>query len=659
MPQVNYLCHLCSNITRRTKVFDLKARRKSPKREAVEHWPHYADKHALKDSAHDGCHLCCLLEMQCFVFPPGQLTLEFAYRPGPYKSLECGILNAEGNLSSAGHSLSVYRDESELSHRRKQCGSWCSVSTASNASLRTAKSWLEACLSHHEECSEQGVFPRTGPERLLMLSRSVSDGQPTIRLVENVGGHQGVNYLTLSYCWGPVTEKTLKLLRSNREAFLKGISAKELPRTLLDAVDITLRLGYRALWIDALCIIQDHAEDWRSESARMGQIYANSICTIAALTGVDSDSGCYAERNPLAFIPCDIQTGQGDVLFMESARSRGLSQKIYPVSTYGGEASLQKRGWVIQERALSPRTLYYSSIGIYWECCTDDLSEFDTPTRILSHRSSFATGKLKTGVSRILRNRKDPDNSWRSQQWHEQWWHLIQIYTRCKLTYTSDRWVAVSGLANMFQLVNGSPITYGMWEAEMMKEMLWEVINPWSTNSLEHTKFTTQPSWSWLSINHAVRINGLVLGTHGNMQFTAQILSLPARSYPDIHRQHLSDEQGHFVIKMQAPMCRYRVRQPPNEGNFLQPWPQNGRSDEIVQKAVEKGEWKPDHIDIGEVQEIWALQWTIEDNGIHALVVVPRAEDITKWRRIGQVQVNFGDAVEKRLLGETKVIELT
>jgi hypothetical protein len=36
------------------------------------------------------------------------------------------------------------------------------------------------------------------------------------------------------------------------------------------------------LWLDALCIIQDDAEDWLHESAQMSAVYAQAFLTVSA-----------------------------------------------------------------------------------------------------------------------------------------------------------------------------------------------------------------------------------------------------------------------------------------------------------------------------------------------------------------------------------------
>lgn len=61
----------------------------------------------------------------------------------------------------------------------------------------------------------------------------------------------------------------MKLNRVNIEAMRVGINEEQLVQSFKDALRITRCLGYKYLWIDSLCIIQDDEADWRKESSKM------------------------------------------------------------------------------------------------------------------------------------------------------------------------------------------------------------------------------------------------------------------------------------------------------------------------------------------------------------------------------------------------------
>jgi hypothetical protein len=99
-------------------------------------------------------------------------------------------------------------------------------------------------------------------------------------------------YTALSHCWGAVAGH-LVTMTANLKQMIRGIPIEEIPKTYIDAFEITRSLGVRYIWIDALCIIQDDPEDWQLESAKMCDIYRNAYYTIAASAAASNDHGCF------------------------------------------------------------------------------------------------------------------------------------------------------------------------------------------------------------------------------------------------------------------------------------------------------------------------------------------------------------------------------
>jgi hypothetical protein len=58
---------------------------------------------------------------------------------------------------------------------------------------------------------------------------------------------------------------------------MHSLSSHLLPKTFKDAIELTRRLGFQYIWIDALCIIQDGRDDWKRECSLMGEVYAQGF----------------------------------------------------------------------------------------------------------------------------------------------------------------------------------------------------------------------------------------------------------------------------------------------------------------------------------------------------------------------------------------------
>ncbi|KAK6840339.1 hypothetical protein PG995_016093 [Apiospora arundinis] len=179
----------------------------------------------------------------------------------------------------------------------------------------------------------------------------------------------------LSHCWGKTISGEYITTTSNIDSRKSSINVSELPLNFRHAVQITRRLHVRYLWIDSLCIIQDSADDWRSESVKMGAIYQCSFLTISANMGGDSTCGCFNEKSQTRDQLPRFEVGGGQLIDITTQNVEGEANSFYilkqdTVYTPAPLAftPLSDRGWIYQERILSPRTLHFTPAQLVWEC---------------------------------------------------------------------------------------------------------------------------------------------------------------------------------------------------------------------------------------------------------------------------------------------------
>jgi hypothetical protein len=171
-----------------------------------------------------------------------------------------------------------------------------------------------------------------------------------------------VKYTALSHRWGndPPKKEDPRYCTTydNLSARLNGFSLSKLPETFQDAVRVTRELGIRYLWIDSLCIIQWNADDWKREAGRMEDVFASAYCTIAATSAVDSNAGFLARNRSTEYVR--VQDAAGNKVC--------ICTHMDDFENDVEQAGLNKRAWVMQERVLSKRTIYFSANQTYWEC---------------------------------------------------------------------------------------------------------------------------------------------------------------------------------------------------------------------------------------------------------------------------------------------------
>ncbi len=170
-------------------------------------------------------------------------------------------------------------------------------------------------------------------------------------------------YFAMSYVWG--TAKSFHTTQATVEALkVSGALADaSIPKTVRDAMELTVRLGEKYLWVDALCIIQDDEESKMDLILKMDMIYNRALLTVIALSGEHADSGLPGvskdSRPPIG--PLEYFPTNGNDSLSITIQHPGLGLKVK-------DSIYATRGWTYQERLLSPRRLYLTESQAYYHC---------------------------------------------------------------------------------------------------------------------------------------------------------------------------------------------------------------------------------------------------------------------------------------------------
>ncbi|KLU90825.1 hypothetical protein MAPG_09351 [Magnaporthiopsis poae ATCC 64411] len=460
--------------------------------------------------------------------------------------LDGGLAAKEENEEAGGKIIDGFEDDQEFGHL-----------------MATIKGWIEACDNTHQWCRRglqtaqpERVLPRRARLPTHLIDVRPDDAPDSIRLVEGSSCGPGASYATLSYCWGK-SGRNLKTTRSNLGAMAREIPWPRLPQTVKDAVAVTRRLGIRHLWVDALCIVQqerpnDPGSDWAVEATRMGSYYANAACTLAASSAEDCADGFLCDRPACRLPPgAPVSVDFDDVFLGRRSRLRSPGRLVPDPKAAMERSALLRRGWCVQERALSARILYFARDAVFWEC--DELRAVeDRPDRHLAHGSealqhAIPLGQywgqrvgpwdlLGSGLSGLARELEGASQTRGLVEMAlgASWMNMLERYSFSQFSFASDKLVALSSIATMLGYITGGTYIAGHWIETLGRSLLWSVSYAWSTveqaaapRQQKNDKRRDAPSWSWVSVDWAVAFHGL---DDGSWEQTATIGHLPPSS---------------------------------------------------------------------------------------------------------------------------------
>jgi hypothetical protein len=336
-----------------------------------------------------------------------------------------------------------------------------------------------------------------------------------------------------------VGQNVLKTTTSNLKAHRSSIAWSSLPKTFQDAVAITRSLGFRYLWIDSLCIVQDDPIDYAEQSLQMAEIYSSSFLTLAATSAPDSTYGCILPKKPPFKVQATDNKGSLYKIYVREQPSHysfkgqfneddHMNDWVIPFNCSdeaNKETPLLKRAWAFQERLLSPRVLHFTRSemilecreAIQCECGRVDDSLYDPRTtdtvkrefanytehhftELPGNGDPYPSDKMESVLHQLANTGLEdstPNTVPSKEEAIQLWSYIVTEYSSRNLTFDRDRLLAIAGIAKQFAPVLGGYIA-GQWTSSTLN-LLWYPSRA-STCRRPHPSATTVPTWSWASV---------------------------------------------------------------------------------------------------------------------------------------------------------------
>lgn len=159
-----------------------------------------------------------------------------------------------------------------------------------------------------------------------------------------------------------------------------------------------------------------------------------------------------------------------------------LRPRIESLSCRVSRTEWYRRGWVLQERLLPPRIIYFTRDKLYWSCFTTTEEEENSDPKLPQRQCMFQS--------------KDQGIEYISMHWET----VLSDYIKCSVTFDRDRLMAIDGITRRFEQYYCVSIFAGILDDQTGRSLLWFVNEPVTK---DHSGFRA-PSWSWASLAASV-----------------------------------------------------------------------------------------------------------------------------------------------------------
>lgn len=347
------------------------------------------------------------------------------------------------------------------------------------------------------------------PRRLLYVGTKI-DTQCRLVETDTLVKNRHLKFAAFSHPWGvATTHKHFKSTKLNHKQHLCNMVTDDFPENYRDAIRVCRAIGIEYLWIDSICILQaadGHAGDFKDEAAFVQDIYSSAYCVIAASSAEGTSSGFLNPRIPSE--PLALCKNSED----DTRGCYYISDHLDDFQNDVLEGSLSERGWVMQERALARRTIFFTEKQVYFECgqgvrCETlsklrwSVSKTREPIHLLTNLSDRAAFLGDSNFPAYGMKHKPGAQIYLIASLYEQ-------YSALSFSQYSDKPVAISGMELRLTRKYGISSSAGVFRQLSGKWLLWErargVVNLSRIEFPHNAHSHPPPSWSFMSYIGAI-----------------------------------------------------------------------------------------------------------------------------------------------------------
>jgi hypothetical protein len=483
----------------------------------------------------------------------------------------------------------------------------------------------------------------------MLLHVSGKPPSPTVRLVK-VSELEAVpiRYVCLSYCWGGLQPNMTTT--SRLKSYRAGIDTTEIPQTILDAICITISMGYQYMWVDSFCIVQDSGPDKITELGQMGSIYSGAACTICVMSAKSATEGFLKHAYPDDNEDQSIRTWHAGIYEISSQEAAAILEIRSDFSSHNMlESPIFERGWTFQEALLSPRLVMFFPHGQRPALrCSKYTVQTDGGKPVVHPKPLVSLRELERVVEK---GGLKGDAYYINEAKLEEWVMIVENFSRRSFTYQTDKMPAIMGIASEWKaLFNQGSYWAGLWSTTLAKSLMWKPKRGYYYPRAACEPYVA-PSWSWASRAHPVEYQIL---DEINRDEGANSFEVTSCEIIPVHEDLPNGMIKAARLTIKCLTAFVDVETPESE-DFFYEGPSCRRSVKIVFDDSPRSR---------EVRKVWLLYINDEEpyNNTHAIGIVVTEVDQTDidganlYKRVGSFVIRSCDAFDGCPIGTFTII---
>ncbi|CAN9343717.1 unnamed protein product [Alternaria alternata] len=265
----------------------------------------------------------------------------------------------------------------------------------------------------------------------------------------------------------------------------------------------------------------------------MATVYQDAVVTLAATASKSGDEGLFRQWHQFQ-VSGRLHDKEPYRFLFRKSFSPHVDDLAFMGKAFDALHPLSSRGWVLQERLLSPRVLHFTSNELFFECVKEARCECRGICKLENPILAPKTF-IHDGPSQVLTNQSV---IWKS---------VIALYTQLQLSYSTDKLVALGGLAKLFAQSDNDYLA-GIWSRTLIEDLTWLT----RTLSRKPKPLWRAPSWSWACVDGSI-------GFYSSNTVKPGILDVPVPRY-ETCVEILGYEISHKTLNIFGEICSGSLR---------------------------------------------------------------------------------------------------